>query len=331
MTRSDLPRRVYERHGAWHYVTPAGKWIKLARVSEGLPAMYRALARLTDSEATSDRMPAVISRWLEAKRSEWSAGHAEDQERLADRMGKAFAEFTPAEVTTPICDEYLGRYAGQPRTHNQHRTMLRQVLAFAAVKGLREGHNPVDNIPQKRMLGRMRVVTDDEVTALKEAALLQSRNGEALVKMIDLAMLTGQRIGDVIRMRWQDVTDGGVIVVQGKGQGAVRLLIEWSPALRAAVDACADGTHKIGHLLKTQSGSGYTYAGIRSAWVRACVRAGIEDLHIHDLRGRAGVDAIQSTDTQDVRAAQRLLGHKGEAMTRHYTEGKYAKRVKPSR
>ena len=84
-------------------------------------------------------------------------------------------------------------------------------------------------------------------------------------------------------------------------------------------------------MLKTQSGSGYRYSGIRSAWVRACQRAGIVDLHIHDLRGRAGVDAIEGDESQDVRKAQRLLGHKSEAMTRHYTDGKYSKRVKPAK
>lgn len=331
MTRSDLPRRVYERHGSYHYVTPAGKWIKLCRVSAGLPAMYRALAALTDSEATSDRMPAVISRWLESKRPEWSAGHADDQERVADRMGKAFAEFRPGQVTTPICAQYLKRYAEQPRTHNLHRTMLSQVLAYAAIEGLREGHNPIDNIPPKKLAGRRRIVTDDEIKALRESALQQTRNGEALVRLIDLALITGQRVSDLIGLRWQDVGADGVLVTQGKGRGAVRLLIEWTPALRAAVAACAAGGQRIGHLLKTQSGSSYTYAGIRSAWVRACERAKITDLHIHDLRGRAGVDAIESTDDQDVRAAQRLLGHKGEAMTRHYTEGKYAKKVRPAR
>jgi integrase len=58
--------------------------------------------------------------------------------------------------------------------------------------------------------------------------------------------------------------------------------------------------------------------------------AGIEDLNIHDLRGRSGVDALQASG-QDIRAAQRLLGHTSEAMTRHYVEGKFAKRVKPAR
>jgi hypothetical protein len=51
------------------------------------------------------------------------------------------------------------------------------------------------------------------------------------------------------------------------------------------VEACAEGREKQGPLLKTQSGLPYRYAGIRSAWVRACERAGIEDLNIHDLRG----------------------------------------------
>ena len=40
-----------------------------------------------------------------------------------------------------------------------------------------------------------------QVKALKVAALKQPRNGRALVQMIDLAMLTGQRISDVIGLR----------------------------------------------------------------------------------------------------------------------------------
>jgi integrase len=141
--------------------------------------------------------------------------------------------------------------------------------------------------------------------------------------------LTGQRIGDLIKLRWQDVTEDGLVFVQGKAGGRVRLLVEWSPALRAAIDACAVDRQRIGHVLKTQSGGSYTYGGIRSAWVRACARAGVADLNIHDLRGRAGVDALEAAG-QDVRAAQALLGHSAEGMTRHYTDGKYAKRVKPA-
>jgi integrase len=313
MTRKNgLPRRVYLRHGSYFFVRPAdGKWLRLSAQKDGLPAMLRALADLTDAENTSDRMPAVITRWLASKRHEWADKTATDQDRIAAEMAEAFADGTPRQVTTPLADEYLRRYASTPRTYNLHRSMLRQVLAFAARAGLREGFNPIDNIPQKALKGRKRWVTDDEVKLLKAAALQQSRNGEALVQMIDLALLMGQRIGDLIQLRWQDIGDAGVRVQQGKT--GERLLIEWTPALRAAIKACERGD-RIGHVLKTQTGTGYRYAGIRSAWVRACERAGLEDLNIHDLRGRAGMD---KRDADGLEEAKALLGHRSIKTTEH--------------
>lgn len=324
---SGLPPRVYEKNGSFYLVTLQNRWVKLCRVSAGLPEMYRQLAKVTDAESTRQLMPAVIARWLDSKRAEWAGKTERDQDRIARTMADAFAEFEPSKVTTPVCAQYLKAFAGTPRTHNLHRTMLRQVIAFAALEGLREGHNPIDNIPTKATPGRRRVVTDEEIKALKAAAMLAPVSGRALVQMIDFALITGQRIGDMIKMRWQDVTEAGLLVDQGK-TGA-KLLIEWSPALRAAIATCDRGD-RIGYIIKSRNGSGYRYAGMRSAWVRACERAGIEDLNIHDLRGRAGVDVLLASD-EDTRQAQRLLGHKTEAMTRHYTDGKYAKRVKPAR
>jgi integrase len=326
MTRKNgLPRRVYLKHGAYYFVTLGSKWIRLSDEKHGLPAMYRALAALTEQEVSSEYMPAVISRWLESKRLIWADKTALDQERLAAKMSKSFAEFKPVQVTTPVCAQYLKQFAAKPRTHNMHRTMLRQVLAFAAQDGLREGFNPVDNIAGKTMAGRHRNVSDAEIEAIKAAAMLAKRNGAALVQMIDLALITGQRIGDLIKMRWQDVSEAGVYVQQGKTKE--RILIEWSPALRAAIRACERGD-KIGHVLKTQSGTGYRYAGMRSAWDRACERAGVEDLNIHDLRGRAGMD---SKDAHGLESAKDLLGHKSIKMTEHYVDGKGPRKAKPAR
>lgn len=330
MTKANgLPRGVHEKHGAY-YLVRANRWHKLCRVREGLPQMYRALAALIAADERRGSMPEVIAQWCTDKRADWAPKTAVDQERIASVMCKRLAEFGPSQMTTPVCAEYLASYRATPRTYNMHRTMLHAVLDASAIAGLRDGHNPVAPIKRMQTAGRHRIVTDDEIQRLKAAALQQSRNGEALAQMIDLALLTGQRIGDALRMRWQDVGADGITVVQGKGKGRVRLLIEWTPALRAAVDACADGRERIGHLLKTQSGGPYTYGGIRSAWVRACARAGIEDLTIHDLRGRAGVDALEG-DGQDIRTAQRLLGHTSEAMTRHYVDGKFSRRVRAAK
>jgi len=110
-------------------------------------------------------------------------------------------------------------------------------------------------------------------------------------------------------------------------KGGERLLISWSPALRKAIKACERGD-RIGHVLQTQSGKGFRYSGIRSSWNRACVRAGIEDLNIHDLRGRAGMDA---RDGGGLEAAKDLLGHKSVKMTELYVDGKAPRVAKPSR
>ncbi len=323
--KNGLPPRVYLKHGAYYLVTLAGKWVRLCGEKEGLPAMYRALGTIIDADAVSDRMPAVIQRWFDEAKSDWSAGHAEDQDRIAKKLAHEFKDFVPSQVTTPVCNRYLKLFKATPRTYNLHRTMLRQVLAFAAIEGLREGFNPVDNIPRIALVPRKRWVRDDEIKALKTAALQATRNGEALVQMIDLALLTGQRISDLIKLRWQDVGVDGIYVQQQKTKE--RLLIEWSPALRAAIAACERGD-KIGHVLKTQSGHGYRYSGIRSAWVRACERAGIEDLNIHDLRGRAGMDA---RDADGLESAKDLLGHRSIKMTEQYVDGKAPRKARPAR
>lgn len=144
---SSLPRRVYEKHGAYYFVTIERKWIRLCAVADGLSAMYEALAATLKADNTHDSMPAVIGRWVDSKLGEWADKTATDQERISKVMAEAFADLAPAQVTTPVCVAYLKTFAETPRTYNLHRTMLRQVLAFAALEGLREGYNPVDNVP----------------------------------------------------------------------------------------------------------------------------------------------------------------------------------------
>jgi len=328
MTRQNgLPRLVYLRHGRYYFVAIGGQWLPLTRERDGLPAMYRALANLTDREAHRDCMPAVIARWLQSKvdAGDWRESTKPEMEHAAKLIGKRFADFTPAQVTAPVVFEYLRPLSAKARTWNRHRSVLRQALSFAALEGLRDGHNPCDDVPQKKLKPRRRIVTDAEVAAIKAAFREKKRGGDAHCAMLDLCLLTGQRIGDVLRMRWQDVSDDGVLVDQGK-TGAP-LLIEWTAELRAVVDSCGRGRDRIGFLLVQSTGGPYTYAGVRSAWVKALAKAGIPDLNIHDLRGRAGADVA---DERGIYEAQKLLGHESVTMTEGYVRGKTRRRARPA-
>ena len=321
-----LPPRVYKKHGAFYFVDLEYKWHKLSREDEGLPKMYRALAALRETATTSDMMPAVIARWTQSKidAGDWSSGTQTDMERVGRIVGGRFEEFRPSQVTAPTVFEYLKAYAKQPRTYNLHRTLLKSVMSFAALEGLRDGHNPVDDVPRKKTSGRHRIVTDDEIKAIKESLMMAARGGRSHVLMLDMCLETGQRIGDVLGLRWQDVTDDGILVDQSKSGGKTKRLIEHSDLTLAIVTELAQGRDKIGHLFVTSTGKPYTYSAIRSAWVRALARAGIEDLNIHDLRGRAGADVA---DSADIYTAQKLLGHQSVTMTEHYVRGKTRQRV----
>lgn len=339
--RRTLPTRVYEKHGAYHYVDHSNKWHRLCAVREGLPVMYRALATVTEKLQRDGMVSEAVQEWLDDPRNKWSVKTRTEYEAMGKVIADAFCEFHCTEVTEAICAQFLETWAaqGKARMHNRYKSALIQILRKAALKGWRSGSNPAREVPGMSTPGRKQFVSDDAIAKVKAAAMIgkdgkPTDSGPALCRMIDLALLTGQRVSDILKIRWQDVTDEGLYIEQGKGK--VRLLIEWTPALRQVVDSCAEGTERIGHLLKktrggkTAPGSAYTYWGIRSAWVRACERAGIEldMLHIHDMRGRAGMD---KRDADGKEAAQALLGHTNLRTTEHYIEGKTIKRVKPVR
>jgi integrase len=76
---------------------------------------------------------------------------------------------------------------------------------------------------------RRRYVTDAEFSACQALAKPQ------LAIAMDLARLTGQRLGDLLRLRREQITDDGIVVRQGKTGAGV--LIEMTPALQEAIDA----------------------------------------------------------------------------------------------
>lgn len=314
-----LPKRCYVKHGAVYYVDMARKWHRLCAEREGLPAVFRAMARMTEKLDSPGSMPAVTTAWLDEMRPNWSASTKKDREAIGALIAKAFAEYHASEVTTPDAHQFLKKWATKPRYYNVARGILSQILRFAAVQGHREGFNPVDNIKGQKVEARKRMVTDDDLREMRKA-LGAGTYPNGMLAVFDIAILTGLRIGDIIKLRWQDVKPDGLHIVQQKTGTAQ--IIAWSPDLKATVNRCAPKESRIGHVIKTRDGSPYTYSGVKSAWDRALVRCGIEDLHIHDLRGRAGID---KTNEAGKEAAQGLLGHATMRMTEQYTEGKTVK------
>ena len=99
-----------------------------------------------------------------------------------------------------------------------------------------------------------------------------------------LAINTGQRQGDLLRLPWS-AYDGTTIKMKQRKTGAY-VPIPVSDALRAALDAASKRSPII---LTSSEDKPWSESGFQSAWGKATMRAGIRGLTFHDLRGTAVV------------------------------------------
>ena len=100
-----------------------------------------------------------------------------------------------------------------------------------------------------------------------------------------LALWTGQRQGDLLRLPWS-AYDGKYIRLRQSKTGR-RVVIPVSKHLKTVLD----GADRISSQILTNAhGRPSTPDGFRTSWGKACIKARLaEDLHFHDLRGSAVV------------------------------------------
>ncbi len=350
MKTRGLPKSVFEKSNTYWLVRTEGAkrvWVKLSRVRDGLPALYKALAEAMAAPPAADLMPAVIAAWQDKVMPSHAEKTQRDDRAMCKRIAEAFPDFTAAQVEPPDVAAFLDQFEDKPRSYNAYRGMLRELMRFAESRGhRREGSNPVVSIRTKKTSARERYITDSELRRIKVAAMrwtdrhggeLDSSgkkrirpSGPMLCALIDMAVLTGQRIGDLLRLEWSAFGKDGVQFKQQK-TGA-KVLIEWSPKLKE-VEARLRAMRKerrgfIANVFTTQDGKEYSYWGATAAWRRAVKKAGMADTTFHDLRAKAGTEKEAAEGMQEARI---LLGHTTENQTKDYVRNKSSSRTKATR
>jgi integrase len=155
-------------------------------------------------------------------------------------------------------------------------TVLARVLSWGLDRGLALA-NPCERGGRLYHGSRRDIVW----TAANEATFLERAPAHLHLPLI-LALWTGQRQGDLLRLPWS-AYDGTRIRLRQAKTG-VPLGVPVGAPLKAALDA----TPKLSPIiLVKRDGKPWTSAGFQTAWSRACKAIGLVGLTFHDLRGTA--------------------------------------------
>ena len=172
--------------------------------------------------------------------------------------------------------EWRDGMAATPRKADLAWAVLARVFSVAKDRG---------KIPVNPCERGGRLYTADRTDAIWTDELVEKAGKdfpERLRWALTLALWTGQRQGDLLRLPWSSYDGRTIIVRQSKTRKALRILA--GEPLRAMLDAMK---RRAPVILTTAKGMAWTSDGFRTSWGRACDNAGIAGVTFHDLRGSA--------------------------------------------
>ena len=182
--------------------------------------------------------------------------------------------------------------------------VLHKVLKWALDREWIET-NPASGIGRYK-IGEHLPWTDAEIEAFRENAKPE------MLWAVELALYTGQRLGDCIAMRWDKMVDGGIEVVQEKG--GEHLWIQLHPHLS---EVLADIPKKSLTILHNTWGRPWSKKGFDNAISREKKRLGIRKV-FHGLRKTAAVNLAEAGCTD--RQIMSITGHQTAQQVDHYVK-----------
>lgn len=129
-----------------------------------------------------------------------------------------------------------------------------------------------------------------------------------LQRALILALHTGQRQGDLLRLAWGNY-DGTLISLR-QGKTGRKVEIPCTKALRKMLDGLDRNAAVV---LATKTQRPWTPRYFKAQWEAASKKAGITDLHFHDLRGTAVTMLAEAGCTTPQIAA--ITGHSLKTVT----------------
>lgn len=311
--KKELPAYCYYRQGGRYiyYERRGEKGVRM--ISEpGTPQFAAEYARLMQGvqplPKTRDFKSLVRSYFASDRYRKLSPRTAQDYDKIlkwvVDTLGPLPVEGLQRKDVIRARDAN----AETVRFANYIVQILRILMEHAIDKGWRkEGTNPAKGVSLLKSEGKEREPWPDHLIAKYRA----TGAGRALL-IFELCIGTGQRIGDVLKMRWADIEDGGIHIKQNKTK--TRLWVPLTPHLKAVLDT----TPRVGLTICAwgKNGKPTSYRGAADLVMAVRKLIGAEDYDIHSLRYTTAAELGEAG--ADDSLIQSVLGHQTVAMAAKY-------------
>jgi len=233
-------------------------------------------------ESTASTVSTLIQRY---KASPEFANRAyntrRDYTRQLEKIRAEFGPLTLNAMSSRYISDHIYRWrdgmSASPRQADYGIQVLKLLLAFGCKRGLMD---------QNRALGIGKTYTGDrseKVWSDDQMSLFLTGAPEPLARAMIVALETGQRQEDLLRLTWNAI-DGDVINLR-QLKGGRRVTVPVSDRLRACLDSMPRQDSLT--ILTSQRGLPWEEKGngFRSAWQDRTKAMAIEDRTFHDLRG----------------------------------------------
>lgn len=259
-------------------------------------------------------------------------GTLDAAKRYFKRIEKAeFAWMQVADITTAHVAQYLDKLLieSTPSVTTNIRSRLHDIFRIAITKGLiGAGTNPVTETSVPEYKVKRERLSLEQFYAIRAKVSPWAQHG------MDLALMTGQRLGDIVNMKFADYRDGSLFTVQGKTgyklqqDGRIRLEAA-GMSIEDAVKQCRNrvvSKHLVHHTRTSgnyRAGDSVSQSGLSDAFSAARDACGIKAAEgrtpptFHEIRSLAE-RLYRKEYGQEF--AQSIMGHKHAKMTAEYND-----------
>jgi integrase len=162
---------------------------------------------------------------------------------------------------------------------------------------------------------RLRFLTDSEIEALLTASDDLKSHSPYLRPLVDTALLTGMRRGELLSLKWEQIRNGFIYLEGGMVKSGKGRQIPINDRLAEVFKEVRRGTQLKSEFVFCDS-QGRRFYQVKRSFASACRRAGVEDFRFHDLRHTFASRLVMRGAS--LKAVQELLGHADLKMTMRY-------------